>query len=115
MPDDKLYSIPQVSRILSLSQPFVKVLISDGRLGSVKVGRARRISKSQLNQFIEKTKDESFFRDTAKALRPTALESRKPGWIKRFIAEGLEPHTAARLVDAFCEEQLETEGAPCSS
>lgn len=47
-----LYSIEEASRLLSMSRAQVYRLIDVCQLGSVKIGRSRRISRSQLEAFV---------------------------------------------------------------
>lgn len=47
-----LYSIEEASRLLSMSRAQVYRLIDACQIGSVKIGRSRRISRSQLDAFV---------------------------------------------------------------
>jgi excisionase family DNA binding protein len=48
-----LFPIRTVARLLSISRSSVYVLIRDGKLGSVNIGRSRRVTEAQLDEFIE--------------------------------------------------------------
>jgi excisionase family DNA binding protein len=51
-----LWTPTEVGKALSCSQSTVKRLIGSGELPSIKVGNARRISVTDLKDFIEKSK-----------------------------------------------------------
>ena len=48
-----LFPIRTVAKILSISRSAVYVLIKDGKLGSVTIGRSRRVTEDQLTNFID--------------------------------------------------------------
>ncbi len=47
-----LFSPVQAARILGISRSQVYVLMTRGELGSLKIGRSRKIAQQQMNQFI---------------------------------------------------------------
>lgn len=47
-----LFPIRTVAKILSISRSVVYALIRDGKLGSVTIGRSRRVTEDQLTLFI---------------------------------------------------------------
>ena len=49
-----LFDIPSTAKILSISRSAVYNLIRDGELQTVRVGRARRISRNQIDAFIKR-------------------------------------------------------------
>jgi excisionase family DNA binding protein len=49
-----LFDIPSTAKILSISRTAVYKLIRDGELQTVRVGRARRISRKQLDDYISR-------------------------------------------------------------
>ena len=49
-----LFDIPSTVKILSISRTAVYKLIRDGELQAVRVGRARRISRKQLDDYISR-------------------------------------------------------------
>ena len=48
-----LFTPVQAAKILGISRSNVYVLMNQGRLASVNIGRCRRITKSQIKDFIE--------------------------------------------------------------
>lgn len=52
-----LFDIPTTARILSVSRSAVYKLIREGRLATVRVGRARRITRAQLDSFIRQLEE----------------------------------------------------------
>ena len=54
-----LFTIKQVSQILNLSRTQIYDLIKTRELDSVKVGRSRRITESQLVTYIQKLEDKA--------------------------------------------------------
>jgi len=48
-----LFSPVQAAQLLNLSRSTIYELMGQGRLGSVKVGRSRRISSGQLAAFLD--------------------------------------------------------------
>jgi excisionase family DNA binding protein len=48
-----LFPIRTVAKILSISRSAVYVLLRDGKLGSVNIGRSRRVTEDQLVAFID--------------------------------------------------------------
>ena len=51
--DDYLLTLRQVGQVLGLGHTKVSGLISDGSLRSLKIGRARRVRRSDLDRFLE--------------------------------------------------------------
>ena len=49
-----MFSPLEAAKILNISRSQIYVLLSEGELGSVKLGRSRRISQNQLLSFIQK-------------------------------------------------------------
>ena len=49
-----LYTPVQAARVLGVSRSQVYVLMKDGQLGSVHIGRSRRIAKEHVIQFINR-------------------------------------------------------------
>lgn len=49
---DYLLTIPEAAERLKLSRAYIFELIRDGKLGSVRVGRARRVPDSAVQAFI---------------------------------------------------------------
>jgi excisionase family DNA binding protein len=50
---DFLLTLRQVGQTLGLGHTKVSQLISDGSLQSLKIGRARRVRRSDLDRFLE--------------------------------------------------------------
>jgi len=50
--DNHLVTVEEAGRVLGLSRTKVWDLLSSGRLRSVRIGRARRIARSELERFI---------------------------------------------------------------
>ena len=48
----QLISTKQAAHMLGISRSQVYVLMKDGRLGSVSIGRSRRITKDQVLDFV---------------------------------------------------------------
>lgn len=48
-----LYTPVQAARVLGVSRSQIYVLLKRGQLGSVHIGRSRRIAKQHVTQFIE--------------------------------------------------------------
>ena len=48
----RLISTKQAAEMLGISRSHVYVLMKDGRLGSVTIGRSRRITKDQVLDFV---------------------------------------------------------------
>lgn len=48
-----LFTPAQAAKIMGVSRSHVYVLMNQGRLDSVSIGRCRRITKDQMNKFIE--------------------------------------------------------------
>ncbi len=48
-----MFTPVDAAKILNVSRSQVYVLLKDGALRSVKIGRSRRISENQLRRFIE--------------------------------------------------------------
>ena len=51
--DDYLLTMRQVGQLLGLGHTKVAELISEGNLRSIKIGRARRVRRSDLDRFLE--------------------------------------------------------------
>lgn len=49
----ELMTVQQVANYLQISIPTVRRMVSEGRVRSVKIGRARRIPKEALAELIE--------------------------------------------------------------
>ena len=47
-----LFNAVQVAKIMGISKSQVYNLMNSGRLGSVSIGRSRRVTNSQMNEFI---------------------------------------------------------------
>jgi excisionase family DNA binding protein len=47
-----MFTVRQVSEILNLSRNKIHMLIGDGSIESVQIGRSRRITEGQLLKFI---------------------------------------------------------------
>ena len=47
-----LFNAVQVAKIMGVSKSQVYNLMTSGRLGSVSIGRSRRVTNSQMNEFI---------------------------------------------------------------
>lgn len=47
-----LMSVPEVANYLRLSDRFVWARVADGTFKTVKIGRARRVLKASVDQFI---------------------------------------------------------------
>jgi len=48
-----LYTPVQAARVLGVSRSQIYVLLKRGQLGSVHIGRSRRIAKQHVTQFID--------------------------------------------------------------
>ena len=48
-----LYTPVQAARVLNVSRSQIYVLLKGGQLGSVHIGRSRRIAQSHVVQFID--------------------------------------------------------------
>jgi excisionase family DNA binding protein len=48
-----LYNTNQVAKIMSISRSKVYELMNKGQLGSLRIGRSRRISGNQIESFIQ--------------------------------------------------------------
>ncbi len=48
-----LFTPIDVAKILNVSRSQIYLLLKDGSLGSLKIGRSRRISENQLRNFIK--------------------------------------------------------------
>ena len=55
-----MFSPVDAAKILNVSRSQVYVLLKDGALRSVKIGRSRRISENQLRSFIEQVEAADF-------------------------------------------------------
>ncbi len=58
MPEPDLLTVPQVAATLGVSRGTVARWIADGVLGSVKLGRHRRVTRGQLDAFFNKLERE---------------------------------------------------------
>jgi excisionase family DNA binding protein len=47
-----LFTANQVAKIMGISRSQVYVLMNNGNLGSVHIGRSRRITRGQIDSFI---------------------------------------------------------------
>ena len=47
-----LFNAVQVAKIMGVSKSQVYNLMNSGRLGSVSIGRSRRVNNNQMNEFI---------------------------------------------------------------
>jgi excisionase family DNA binding protein len=47
-----LFTATQVAKIMGISRSQVYVLLNRGQLGSVHIGRSRRITRAQVDEFI---------------------------------------------------------------
>ena len=47
-----LFNAVQVAKIMGVSKSQVYNLMNSGRLGSVSIGRSRRVTNKQMNEFI---------------------------------------------------------------
>jgi excisionase family DNA binding protein len=47
-----LFNVVQVAKIMGVSKSQVYNLMNSGRLGSVSIGRSRRVTNNQMNEFI---------------------------------------------------------------
>jgi excisionase family DNA binding protein len=59
VPIRRLYRVPEVMELLSMSRSVIYEQIRSGRLGSVTQGRARLIPAAALNDYINLLIDES--------------------------------------------------------
>lgn len=65
MPERLLLSIPEVAEAMGIGRSSVYMLLDTGALASLKVGKLRRISRSELERFIHQ-------RETATTTEPAA-------------------------------------------
>jgi len=54
LPRAQLWTVQEVAERLRVSLPMVWKLIYSGELGSVKVGRVRRVSEAQLSEYVQR-------------------------------------------------------------
>jgi excisionase family DNA binding protein len=54
-----MFDVKTVARILSISRSSVYELIKSGELGSLRIGRSRRVSQNQLVEYILGIEDEA--------------------------------------------------------
>lgn len=47
-----LFNAVQVAKIMGVSKSQVYNLMNSGRLGSISIGRSRRVTNNQMNEFI---------------------------------------------------------------
>jgi len=52
-----LFTATQVAKIMGISRSQVYVLLNKGQLGSVYIGRSRRITREQVDEFISNLTD----------------------------------------------------------
>jgi excisionase family DNA binding protein len=52
-----LYTVPQITEMLSIGRTAAYELIKSGRLRSVKIGNSRRIPAVALDEFLESIQD----------------------------------------------------------
>lgn len=50
---EKLYTIPEVAKLLRISKATLYRMMRDGRIQTVKMGRKTLFRESELNRFIE--------------------------------------------------------------
>ena len=55
-PPPRLLTVPQAAKALSLGASTVHELVRSGRLGSVKIGAARRVPVEAIDAFVGRTK-----------------------------------------------------------
>jgi excisionase family DNA binding protein len=55
-----MFTPVDAARILNVSRSQLYVLLKDGALRSVKIGRSRRISENQIRNFIEQVEASDF-------------------------------------------------------
>lgn len=60
----KLYTIPEVAALLSVSRSQVYQLLKDNQLKSVKMGGSRRVADLQLNAYINALLSQEEYEDT---------------------------------------------------
>jgi excisionase family DNA binding protein len=53
-----LYRVEEVAELTGLGRTILYQLLRDGRLGSVRIGAARRIPRAALIQFVEQLSEE---------------------------------------------------------
>lgn len=54
-PCEKLaYSVQEAAELLSISRSQIYEMISSGKIGSISIGRSRRVTHRQLMAFVEK-------------------------------------------------------------
>lgn len=58
MPESEFLTVSQVSATVGVGRSTVKAWIAQGVLPSVKLGRARRVSRRQLDEFINRAERE---------------------------------------------------------
>lgn len=51
-----LFTPVQAAKIMGVSRSQIYVLMNAGKLGSVNIGRCRRITTDQMNEFIDSLK-----------------------------------------------------------
>jgi len=78
-PGEKLaYTVEEAAELLSLSRAKLYRLIDTCELGSVQIGRSRRITLAQLHQFLKQleTRDES---ESLRLRKPIRQQGRNSG------------------------------------
>jgi excisionase family DNA binding protein len=53
----RLYTVPEAAAVLGLSRATVYRLMGEGRLESVRVGRARRIPQEAIDELVAELRD----------------------------------------------------------
>ena len=52
LPSRLLYRVGEAAELLAISRAYLNKCIADGRVRSIKIGRARRIPRSALEEFV---------------------------------------------------------------
>ncbi len=53
--DQKLaFKVAEAAELLSMSRSMLYALIQSGKISTIKIGKSRRITRSQLEEFIER-------------------------------------------------------------
>jgi excisionase family DNA binding protein len=61
MTEQLLLTVPEVAGLIGLGRSKVYELIASGAIASVRIGRARRVSRSEIDRFVAALQtDESF-------------------------------------------------------
>jgi len=48
------FKVPNAARLMDLSERFVWALVKSGELESVKIGRARLVTRTAIQQYLER-------------------------------------------------------------